>query len=282
MNFFALDVETANPNLASICQVGIVEFRDGTQTNSWDWLVDPEDYFSAMNVAIHGIDADQVKGQAKWPAIHNEISGILTDQIVVSHTSFDRTSLHRVSEKYRLGGINCKWLDSARVIRRTWTDLAHRGYGLSSVAKTLGIEFKHHNAMEDARAAGEILLHALSRSGIAIEDWLTLAHKPIAGGSRIERAGNPAGPLFGEVIAFTGALSISRRKAADLAAESGCRVGAGVTKKTTLLVVGDQDISKLAGHQKSSKHRKAEALIAKGSELRILGESDFRSLVSLD
>jgi DNA polymerase-3 subunit epsilon len=53
-----------------------------------------------------------------------------------------------------------------------------------------------------------------------------------------------------------------------------------VTKKTTLLVVGDQDIKKLGGNEKSSKHRKAEELIQQGHAIRILCESDFRFLVS--
>jgi DNA polymerase III subunit epsilon len=46
-------------------------------------------------------------------------------------------------------------------------------------------------------------------------------------------------------------------------------------------VVGDQDIVKLAGHEKSSKHRKAEALIADGQGIRILRETVFRRLAEL-
>ena len=45
-----------------------------------------------------------------------------------------------------------------------------------------------------------------------------------------------------------------------------------------MLVVGDQDIKKLAGHEKSSKHRKAEALILAGQSIRILRETDFKEL----
>jgi DNA polymerase-3 subunit epsilon len=47
-----------------------------------------------------------------------------------------------------------------------------------------------------------------------------------------------------------------------------------------MLVVGDQDLRVLAGHNKSSKHIKAELLIAKGQPIRILGESDFMRIVS--
>lgn len=53
----------------------------------------------------------------------------------------------------------------------------------------------------------------------------------------------------------------------------------GVTKNTTILVVGDQDVRKLAGQEKSSKHRKAEDLIKKGQAIRIIRETDFKELV---
>jgi DNA polymerase-3 subunit epsilon len=147
----------------------------------------------------------------------------------------------------------------------------------------LGIEFRHHAADEDARAAGEILIRAIRHSGMPLTAWLSRIKKPINitsdGSVTHQRTGNAEGPLAGETVVFTGALSIRRGEAADLAAQAGCDVADGVTKATTLLVVGDQDIRKLAGHEKSAKHRKAEGLIAKGQAIRILGESDFVHLI---
>ena len=96
----------------------------------------------------------------------------------------------------------------------------------------------------------------------------------------IRKEGNPDGDLFGELLVFTGSLEIPRREAAELAANVGCTVAPGVTKITTMLVVGDQDIKKLAGKAKSAKHLKAEQLIEKGQKIRILKESDFRQLAS--
>ena len=81
-------------------------------------------------------------------------------------------------------------------------------------------------------------------------------------------------------MVFTGALEIPRKEAADMSALIGCKVAPSVTKKTTLLVVGDQDLSRLAGKEISSKHQKAITLIEKGQQLRILKESDFTKLVS--
>ena len=67
-----------------------------------------------------------------------------------------------------------------------------------------------------------------------------------------------------------------------MAAAVGCAVSEAVNRGTTILVVGDQDIGRLAGHDKSSKHRKVEELIQRGQEIRILVESDFRRLVQLE
>jgi DNA polymerase III subunit epsilon len=275
--FVAIDFETANADLASICQVGIVAFEAGRVVERWSSLVDPQDYFDWVNIDIHGIDETTVKGAPTFQQVYSSVAERLQRQIVVSHTAFDRVALSRAIGKHNLADLSCRWLDSARVVRRAWTQWSCRGYGLSNVCKELGILFTAHDAVEDARAAGEIVVAAIRTTGRALEAWLIRVDQPINPDSAktIVLAGNPDGALFGEEIVFTGALTLPRREAAALAAQAGCAVVASVKKTTTLLVVGDQDIQKLAGHQKSIKHRKAEDLIMKGQSIRILRESDF-------
>jgi DNA polymerase-3 subunit epsilon len=65
-----------------------------------------------------------------------------------------------------------------------------------------------------------------------------------------------------------------------MAAAAGCDVADRVTKDTTILVIGDQDVRPLNGHEKSAKHLKAEKMIREGAMLRIIGETDFRALMS--
>jgi DNA polymerase-3 subunit epsilon len=285
MDFIAIDFETANWDLASICQLGAVSFQGGKAVETWQTLINPQDYFDPFNVSIHGIDEDMVKDAPTFPKIFKTFKAVTAGQIVACHTHFDRVALSRVIDKYRLAKINCRWLDTARVVRRTWTELSHTGYGLKNVAEELGIQFNHHVAGEDARVAGEILCQAITQTGISLEDWFIRVNKPIDlshGSGKITRKGNPDGPLGGEVLVFTGALSMHRHEAADLAAITGCEVAASVNKATTILVVGDQDIRKLAGHEKSRKHRKAEDLITEGQPIRIIKESDFIKLVRDD
>ena len=281
MDFVVIDVETANPDLASICQVGVAIFANGAFAESWSSLVNPNDYFDAHNVSVHGITEGMVIAAPHWVEIHDRLKVGFSNQILASHTPFDRTAIRRACEKASTSPIECQWLDTARVVRRTWPKFSQSGYGLANVAAQFGITFKHHDAEEDARAAGEILLRAIQETGSSAADWCSLALRTAASGTTSEaRSANPDGPLFGNVVVFTGALSMPRQEAANAAASAGCEVGTGVTKHTTLLVVGDQDIRMLAGAEKSSKHRKAEELMAKGQSIRILGESDFVSLVN--
>lgn len=281
--FFALDVETANADMESICQIGIVEYQDNQLVNQWGSLVNPEDYFDPFNVSIHGIAPEMVKGAPIFPQIHNalqEMGKAVEKMIVVTHTPFDRISLRRASQRYGLDEFSWNWLDSARVVRRQWEDFRHSGYGLSNVAKFLDIKYKPHDAVEDARAAGEVLIKAMEQSGLSLDVWLERSYKRISSGSTIyAQEGDPDGPFYGETIAFTGALILPRKEAARLAALAGCNVGDGVTKETTLLVVGIQNIDRLAGYEKSSKHRKAEKLIGSGQNIRIITENDFLAMV---
>jgi DNA polymerase-3 subunit epsilon len=283
MEFVAIDVETANADMASICQIGLVKCENDVLSDEWKTYVDPEDYFDAINVSIHGIDESVVRGAPTFPELADTLRSYLEGTVVVCHTHFDRVAIHQAAQRYGVTALECTWLDSARVARRTWKECAWKGYGLYNVCKILGYDFKHHDALEDAKAAAHILLAATNKGGLDLNGWLRRVRQPIdptAGGSApaIRREGNPEGALYGEVLVFTGALEIPRREVADLAAAIGCQVASGVTKKTTMLVVGDQDIKRLAGHEKSSKHRKAEELIEKGIPIRILKESDFIEL----
>lgn len=283
MEFVAIDVETANPDMASICQIGIACFENGHLQQEWVSLVNPRDYFDPINVSVHGIEESAVSSAPSLEDIYDEIRSLLQGKICVSHTHFDRISLDKAIRKRSLDPIDVTWLDTARIARRAWDECAWKGYGLANVCKIIGFEFKHHDALEDAKASGEIVHAAIAKVGLSLEGWLTRVGQPISDRSSSGKAsldGNPEGELYGQTIAFTGALSIPRKDAAAMAASIGCSVATTVSKKIDYLVVGDQDLSKLAGKNKSSKHIKVEKLIAEGAPIRVLKESDFEELVS--
>ena len=280
MEFVALDVETANSDCSSICQIGLARFAEACLIDEWSSLVNPEDYFDPFNTSIHGISEEMVKDAPTFSQLAQEMRKRVESAVVVCHIAFDRVAISGVCWKHELTDFECTWLDSARVARRTWPQFARLGYGLANVCASIGYTFRHHDALEDAKAAGQILLAAMRETGLDLEGWLRRVDQPISRPT-IAQTGNPEGLLHGEVLVFTGVLQMTRSDAAKLAAAAGCTVEEGVTKRTTILVVGDQDLIKLAGYEKSSKHRKAEDLIQKGQVIKILAERDFESLVRM-
>lgn len=287
MDFLAIDVETANADYSSICQIGIVEVRNGRIADQWSTLVNPEAYFDPFNISIHSITEKDVKNAPSFEVLYPELKHRLSESITVHHMPFDKIAINRACSEYNLDFLKTNWLDSAKIVRRTWEEFAYRGYGLANIAKYLNIEFEHHDALEDAKAAVLIVQHACEKTGHSIHDWLDRIHYPISGSTNSSPGsnhyeglskcidGNPNGPLYGEGIAFTGSLFLSRSKAAEIASNLGCDVKTSVSKKTTILVVGTQDLTKLSGYRKSTKHRKAEKLIEEGKPIKIFSERDF-------
>jgi len=282
MDFVAVDVETANSDISSICQIGIVVFKEGVMVDEWISLINPQSHFDRTNIRIHGITDADVKDAPTFSEVAAKVTSYFKDHIVISHGPFDRNSLSKIFSKLNLEFYVESWLDTTLVVRRTWPEFAKKGYRLSNVCATVGIEFKHHDALEDAKAAGAVLIEAIKLSGISLNDWPKRVSQSISGLPKNGRSFevNPDGALFGEIVVFTGTLSVTQGEASKMAALLGCDVGKGVTKSTTLLVVGDQDIDRLAGKAKSSKQIKAEGLISKGQKIRILSESDFMAMIS--
>ena len=287
--FNVIDVETANSDWSSVCQIGLVQVRNGRIEDTWETLVNPEEWFDPWNVSVHGITSEAVKAAPTLPEVERDLYRRLRDSVLVSHTAFDRVAMERVMDKYHLPRLGVVWLDSARIVRRAWPEkFGQRGYGLSSVANDLEISFRHHDALEDALAAAKIVLRACEDTGLDIEAWLYRVESRIQQGKHLRsvrhesfsKDGNPEGQLFGEVVVFTGSLNLPREKVTHLAAYAGCKVRTTISRRTSMLVVGLQDRKRLNGYEKSSKHRKAEQLMSEGVDIQILSESDFLRVIS--
>lgn len=284
--FISLDVETANPWLGSICQIGMALFEGDRILETYQSLIDPQDEFDPFNVSVHGITEKDVAGAPSFAEAWPDALAFIGDAPVASYGHFDRAAIAQACEAADLLPPAIPWFNLHPVARRAWPEFAAKhGVRLVRICDHLDISLEqHHEALTDAIAAGQVFAAAMAITGLDLESWHQRLRQPIHPGAGAARpassySANPEGLLYGEGVVFTGALSITRDQASEMAASLGCAVLAGVSKKATLLVVGDQDLRMLGGEGKSSKHRKAEQMIVKGHPLRILSESDFQSLV---
>jgi DNA polymerase III epsilon subunit-like protein len=158
--FFALDVETANHDRASICQVGVACVRPDNSIETWVTLVDPQTTRWVFS-GLHGINADMVRGAPTIGSVIDTLDTLLAGRTVYQHSGFDRSAVRAACDTLGRTEPSWDWQNSVSVARAAWPELkGNGGHGLASLKSHLGLRFEHHDAGEDARAAAELVLLA--------------------------------------------------------------------------------------------------------------------------
>ena len=163
LTFNVVDVETANYDQATICQVGVINVVSGRILDEWATLVDPEDDFLSMFTGIHGIAEEHISDAPILPAIWDDLRSRVEGKVLIAHnTAFDRNALDRAADSYNLNRLKVTWRDSLSIARCAWPHMPGK-HGLKNLTAQLGIRFTHHDALEDARAAAMVVLKAYGR-----------------------------------------------------------------------------------------------------------------------
>jgi inhibitor of KinA sporulation pathway (predicted exonuclease) len=158
--FVALDVETANHDRASICQIGVACVRPDNSIETWVTYVDPQTSHWVFT-SLHGISQKTVKGAPSFAEVFPVLKQALNGLTVYQHSGFDRSAIRAACADMGFVEPDWDWQNSVTVARRAWPELkGNGGHGLASLKEFLGLTFDHHDAGEDARAAAEVVLHA--------------------------------------------------------------------------------------------------------------------------
>jgi DNA polymerase III epsilon subunit-like protein len=172
--FFALDVETANHDRASICQVGVACVRPDNSIETWVTLVDPQTTRWVFS-GLHGINADMVQGAPTIGSVIDTLDTLLAGRTVYQHSGFDRSAVRAACDTLGRTEPSWDWQNSVSVARTTWPELkGNGGHGLASLKSHLGLRFEHHDAGEDARAAAELVLLAEKGAVSMVNDFEVL------------------------------------------------------------------------------------------------------------
>lgn len=305
-NFISIDFETANEARTSACAVGIALVVDGKLAGGWSSLINPHARFAPINVGIHGISESDVVDAPTFPDVLPRILEAITGpELVVAHSAaFDMRVLAASAAHHGLP-LPLIRFGCTRVFARHWWP-GWPSYALDYVAGALDLYREigdhHHDALWDARAAALIGVRGLEKSGAT--SWAQACERePVSIGVMDpdhyrgcltkdvghirpirdpDAEADPAHPLYGLSVCFTGALSLyTRRDAAQAVVDAGGEFSPNVTKRTDLLVVGEQDLAVLAGQDKSSKMRKATEMAAGGHPIEIISEADFYRLLAV-
>lgn len=280
--FIALDVETASRASGSICQIGIACVAENDEITTFGVLVDPEVSFAEFNIELHGIGPDTVRDADTFPAVWAMLEPLLSRHTLVQHSTFDERAIGEACVRYGIDVPAITWIDSVRIARAAWPEFrGNGGHGLGHLKEALSLDFQHHDAEEDAKAAAEVVVLAEGKTGkpfdAIVKPPKKTQRKPV---KAVRAMGDPYGPLAGEVAVFTGPLSITRKRAATMAATKGMSVVPQMDRTVTVLVVGDPHPDLLIEPKPSTKHLAALDLISGGQDIKIIGEQAFLALVA--
>ena len=178
--FFALDVETANNDRGSICQIGVACVRPDNSIETWVTYVDPQ-VDRWVFTYLHGISARTVQGSPTFAEVLPVLRDALKGATVYQHSGFDRSAIAAACGNCCLSVPQWDWGDSVHVARAAWPELrGNGGHGLASLKQHLGLMFEHHDAGEDARAAAEVVLRAEGIQPVRVRPSVQTAHTAIA------------------------------------------------------------------------------------------------------
>jgi DNA polymerase-3 subunit epsilon len=301
INFVAIDFETANADRSSVCSMGIVVVESGEVVHKTSWLIRPSElYFDPYNTYIHGIAEDDVKDKPEFNEIWDTIKPYIEGKTLIAHNAgFDMSVLRYVLNEYEIPYPEFEYSCTRILSKKTWPGLI--SYKLDLVAEHLGIEFKHHDAEQDALACAHIALKSFEISGLNSIQELN-NHHAVRTGRFFLDGYRPSEVIFPNVkpselmpnstefdkthsfynkhVVFTGTLqSMVRKDAMQKVVDLGGSCTNGVTKESNFLVLGDQDFTKLKDGKMSSKMKKAEDLVNKGLDIEIISEDEFLRLI---
>ncbi|WP_244916510.1 exonuclease domain-containing protein [Phaeobacter piscinae] len=166
LRFIAVDVETAGYDIASICQIGLACVGFDNSIATYSAYIDPGTPFAKGNTRLHGIDASTVKSAPKFAEVLPSLRPVLEAYPLIQHSRYDEKAFDAACRLAGFQVLKSTWSDSVAIARQAWPELrGHGGHGLANLKKVLGLQFEHHDAEEDARAAAEVTLKAEASMG---------------------------------------------------------------------------------------------------------------------
>jgi DNA polymerase-3 subunit epsilon len=281
--------------------VGITIVENSQIKESHSWLVQPPyNEYDSFNVDIHGITPDMTADKPDFTEVWKEVEPYLTGKVVVAHnTGFD---MYVLRDTFLTDNISfpcfpffCSYRLSTKLIKNCYS------YSLPYVCETVGIQMtSHHRATVDAEACACLFLKCLEISECDSFDELQdkyyfkcgrfsphyfrpqLSNSTSSLSFKLSEINRDPSKIdegsyfYGKAVCFTGACNYGTRAELlqKIANIGGIPVNS-VTKKTDILVVGQQDYRRVGEVGMSSKQEKAIALKDAGIDIEIMSETEF-------
>jgi DNA polymerase-3 subunit alpha (Gram-positive type) len=173
-DFVVFDLETTGAKAppCRITEVGAFRVRNGSITEEFHTLVNPEMPIPAFITSLTGIDDEMVREAPVFAQIAGDLLEFLGDSVLVAHNApFDMRFLnHEISLIYGEYRVANPCLCTVQLSRKLLPNIEN--HKLKTVAEHYSISLvNHHRASDDAKATAEIFVNLLEMlNGAGVED----------------------------------------------------------------------------------------------------------------
>ena len=296
-DYCMIDLATTghSPTWDHIIEIGAIRYSNGIAVDTFQSLVQPpslyEDgiFIDEFVEQLTGITNEMLMSAPTTADAIRDFAKFLGDSIIVGYyVNYDVNFLYDRFMKYLSRPLTNDFVDVYRFARKLHPEMEH--HRLRHMLELFGLtNTKENRTISDCEVT-EICFELLQKEAIekyGSEDDFARSFKK-RNRSRIkaedivgdETEADPDNPLYHRYCAITGKLEkFSRTDAWQLIANLGGFVESGVTKKTNYLILGNNDYCASIKDGKSSKQKKAEALMLKGQDIEIIPESVFYDML---
>ncbi len=183
MEYVAIDFEKLNDSNLSVCEIGLVFFKDGKEIGStYHSYINPIGELNRNEWAkrhLSHISDERLLEAPSYDKVFPIIQQKIQDKILVVHSKgADLNYIYRLEEYFKLPKLYSKWVDTKEIAHYLGKSESLSGLFLQLFGTKL---LEHHEALNDARACGEIFEKLRSQVNICRfiheEDYLPIEKK---------------------------------------------------------------------------------------------------------
>lgn len=287
-DYVVIDIETTGLDsyYCEIIEIAAIKYSSGQKIDSFSTLIKSKEPLDEFITKLTGITNEMLENAPSISESILEFYNFVGNNILIGYNvNFDINFLYDNLISFHSLALSNPFIDIMRIARKVLPDL--KNHKQKTVARHYGISIDGaHRAFTDCEICNSCFLALQSDiilNNNTLEEFKTNFKRNYLHAKDISTSNtyfDTSHPLYEKVCVFTGVLEKMKRKdAMQLVVDLGGFVNDMVTKKTNYLILGNNDFCTSIKDGKSSKYKRAEELILKGTDLEILSESVFYDLV---
>lgn len=297
--YCVVDIETTglSPRWDNIIEIGAIRYVDGVEGERFQSLIQPEDceagtYVNDFIEKLTGITNDMLADAPHAVDVLPHFLDFLGDDIILGYNvSFDVNFLYDKCEVFLERTLTNHFVDVMRLAKKLCPDLPR--YRLKDVAAHYDLEnTQAHRALGDCETTERVYRKLC---GAILEKYNDYEQFIQNYENYVDKADNKRSldltvdeskigsdcPLFQRHFVITGTLDrFTRAQAMQLIEDLGGINEKTVNKRTNYLILGNNDYCATIKDGKSTKQKKAEALMLDGQDIEIIPETVFYDMIA--